>query len=125
VSDIGTDPVFHEEAAANFSAFRAIARGRLGLDWAHWRNHNGCMASITLKSLPVSLHRALKTRAARHKRSLNSEVIATLENSVAADRPIDIQAILAKEAQLLSKLNNLKVWATPEEIDRFKREGRE
>jgi plasmid stability protein len=83
------------------------------------------MASITLKSLPASLHRALKSRAAQHKRSLNKEVIAVLEQSVAISRPIDIEAMLAKERKLLDQMKKMNVWATPEEIDRFKREGRE
>jgi plasmid stability protein len=80
------------------------------------------MASITLKSLPASLHRALKTRAARHKRSLSSEVVATLEASVAKSQPVDVDALLERARELRSKL---KLIATPEEIDRFKREGRE
>jgi plasmid stability protein len=83
------------------------------------------MASITVKALPVLLHRELKSRAARHKRSLNSEIIARLEESVATDRPIDLKAMLAREAALRARLSKLGVWATPEEIDRFKREGRE
>jgi len=80
------------------------------------------MASITLKALPASLHRALKTRAAQHKRSLNLEVIATLEQSVARSQPVDVDALLKRARELRSKLNLI---ATPEEIDRFKREGRE
>jgi plasmid stability protein len=71
------------------------------------------MASITLKALPSSLHRALKSRAARHKRSLNSEVIALLETGVAAGRPVNVEAMLERARKLRAQ------------IDKFKREGRE
>lgn len=80
------------------------------------------MAAITLKSLPPSLHRALKSRAARHKRSLNQEVIAVLEESFAPARRLDVDAMIAKTRALRA---SLKFTASPEEIDRFKREGRQ
>lgn len=79
------------------------------------------MASITLKALPASLHRALKSQAARHKRSLNREVIALLEASVAPPRKVDVEAMIAKARKFRA---SLKFTTTPEEIDRFKREGR-
>ena len=80
------------------------------------------MPAITLKSLPASLHRSLKSRAARHKRSLNQEVIAVLEEAVAPSRRVDVEAMIAKTRALRA---SLKFTTTPEEIDRFKREGRE
>ena len=80
------------------------------------------MPAITLKSLPRPLHRTLKERAVRHKRSLNQEVIAVLEEAVAPSRRLDVEAMIAKVRALRSKYDFV---ATPEEIDRFKREGRE
>ncbi len=79
------------------------------------------MPAITLKSLPASLHRSLKSRAARHKRSLNQEVIAVLEDAVAPSRRVDVEAMIARTRALRE---SLKFTTTPEEIDRFKREGR-
>ena len=38
------------------------------------------MISITIKGIPEETHRELKKRAAAHRRSLNSEVIFTLES---------------------------------------------
>lgn len=85
-------------------------------------NHIGCsMSSITLKALPSSLHRALKSRAARHKRSLNQEVIAVLEEAVAPSRRVDVAEMLAKEQRFRDSLSFV---ARPEEIDAFKRQGR-
>ena len=40
------------------------------------------MTTLTLKSIPPSLHEALRRRAQRNRRSLNSEAIACLEQVV-------------------------------------------
>jgi plasmid stability protein len=40
------------------------------------------MVSITLKDIPDHLHRALKQRARLHHRSLNKEVLATIEVAI-------------------------------------------
>ncbi len=45
-----------------------------------------------------------------------------LEEKLASERPVDVEAMLARARELRSKMN---FTATPEEIDRFKREGRE
>ncbi|HWB59804.1 MAG TPA: hypothetical protein VG733_09935 [Chthoniobacteraceae bacterium] len=79
------------------------------------------MAAITLKSLPADLHRTLKVRAALHKRSLNQEVIAVLEEAVAPARRVDVEAAIAATRQFR---DSLKFKATPSEIEAFKREGR-
>ena len=80
------------------------------------------MTAITLKALPTSLHRQLKARAAQNKRSLNREVISVLEDAVAPSKRIDVEAMIAKTRDLRTRL---KFTTTPEEIDRFKHEGRE
>lgn len=80
------------------------------------------MPAITLKSLPASLHRSLKSRAARHKRSLNQEVIAVLEDAVAPSRRVDVEAMIERTRRLRE---SIKLQLTPEQIDAFKREGRE
>jgi plasmid stability protein len=43
------------------------------------------MASVTLKDLPRTLHMRLKLRAQRNGRSLDQEVIRTLEEATMAD----------------------------------------
>jgi plasmid stability protein len=79
------------------------------------------MAAITLKALPASLHRTLKSRAARHKRSLNQEVIAVLEEAVAPARRVDVEAMLADARRFR---DSLKFKINPAEIEAYKREGR-
>jgi plasmid stability protein len=79
------------------------------------------MAAITLKSLPPVLHRALKARAGRNKRSLNQEVIAVLEEAVAPSRRVDVEALLAATSRFRDSLG---FRAKPSEIEAFKRAGR-
>jgi plasmid stability protein len=40
------------------------------------------MVSITLKDIPRDLHRTLKQRALLHHRSLNKEILATIEQAL-------------------------------------------
>lgn len=41
------------------------------------------MPALTIKGVPDEVYRRLKTSAARHRRSLNSEVLTCLERSLA------------------------------------------
>ena len=50
------------------------------------------MPSLTLKALPRTLHRNLKARAKANHRSLNKEVIATLQTATAATGSVDLAA---------------------------------
>jgi plasmid stability protein len=79
------------------------------------------MPTITLKDIPRPLHRDLKKRAAAHHRSLNKEVIATLQNATAAARPLD-RASLAESIQRARSLFRRPV--TARQIDAWKRSGR-
>ena len=59
------------------------------------------MATMTVKDVPDKLHRRLKARAAAHRRSLNSEIIASLE-AAAGVQKLDHDALLARAASLRS-----------------------
>ena len=61
------------------------------------------MATMTVKDVPEKLHRRLKARAAAHRRSLNSEVIACLEATAGAQR-LDPDTLLARAASLRSRV---------------------
>ncbi|MCH7615667.1 MAG: hypothetical protein IH978_08025, partial [Nitrospinae bacterium] len=56
------------------------------------------MASLTIKNVPQSLLRQLKAQAARHRRSLNHEVIVCLE-SLTQSVLVDVDSLLAKARQ--------------------------
>lgn len=60
--------------------------------------------TITLKNVPKALHRNLKKRAALHKRSLNKEAIACLEEKVGVARPVPVKELLARYAKLRSRI---------------------
>jgi plasmid stability protein len=93
------------------------------IDRTNIGNHFGCpMPSITFKAFPVALHRALKTRAALNKRSLNQEVIAILEEKTAPSRKVDVEALIAEARRVRA---SLRFTISPEEIETLKREGRE
>jgi plasmid stability protein len=50
------------------------------------------MSTITIKNIPPAIHRTLKSRARAHGRSLNREIITTLERVVHGS-PIDAAAV--------------------------------
>lgn len=61
------------------------------------------MATVTVKDLPEKLHRQLKARALRHRRSLNSEIIEVLE-AATTSRKVDPDSLLARAAALRSRV---------------------
>jgi plasmid stability protein len=78
------------------------------------------MATLTLKDLPVDLHRKLKARAEQNGRSLNREVIECLEASFRAER-IDVDARIEEARAIRQSLTHR---LTDREITRLKRQGR-
>ena len=78
------------------------------------------MKTITVKNISGRLHETLKHRAMLAHRSLNNEIIASLE-VVTGLAPLNINQ-MAFDATLMQKA--FKGEATPAEIDRFKKEGR-
>jgi plasmid stability protein len=62
------------------------------------------VASITVKDIPEKLHRRLKALALAHRRSLNSEIIASLEAAASAEK-LDPDALLARAAALRSRVS--------------------
>jgi len=78
------------------------------------------MKTITVKNISSRLHETLKHRAILAHRSLNNEIIASLE-VVTGLSPVNVNQ-MAFDATLMQKA--FKGEALPEEIDRYKKEGR-
>jgi plasmid stability protein len=78
------------------------------------------MATITLKNLPDDLHHRLKERAAKNRRSLNSEVIACLEE-MAGPASRRAEDVLSDVKAFRKKLGG---HLTERQLNRYKREGR-
>lgn len=62
------------------------------------------MPTLTIKGMPDPLYQRLKQRASERRRSLNSEILVALEQSVAATPP-DAQALLARADTLRTGLH--------------------
>ena len=77
--------------------------------------------TITVKNIPPELYERLKQSAALHHRSINSEVIVLMEESLSAKKrkPEDF---LASARTLREKAGRYEL--KKEFIDRAKREGR-
>ncbi len=79
------------------------------------------MSNLTIKSLPESLHEALRDAAKRNHRSLNSEVIHRLERSLAT-RPAD-PADLIGQARVLRERARLP-YLSAAELEAVREDGR-
>jgi plasmid stability protein len=78
------------------------------------------MATITLKNIPDELHEALKKRASLQRRSLNNEIIASLEASLRST-PIDLESFLYKIQFLREEVSGR---LTDSDLKSLKNEGR-
>jgi plasmid stability protein len=78
------------------------------------------MPTLTLKDIPPELHRRLKARALRNRRSLNREVIECLRAATGAS-PIDPEALLAKARALREQVSGR---LSQRDLDAAKRTGR-
>lgn len=79
--------------------------------------------NLTLKEIPVTLHRRLKKRAAGNRRSLNKEAIQVLEDGTRENLPEpDIRQLIAELREINKRQKGI---ATVEEIRAAIREGRE
>jgi plasmid stability protein len=61
------------------------------------------MALLTVRNLPDEIHRALRSRAAKHGHSMEAEVRAILESAVSGERRVQLGSLLAEigeQAQL-------------------------
>jgi plasmid stability protein len=77
--------------------------------------------TITIKNMPKELHEDLKASAARHRRSLNKEIIAILEEEMHPRIRLP-EEVLADIHALRERFKNVRL--TEEEIDHAKKEGR-
>jgi len=79
------------------------------------------MTSITLKNIPPELYERLKEAAEAHRRSLNREVIACLEQVVRAQR-VDPEALIARARRLRELTEDYTI--SDDETHQAKEDGR-
>lgn len=78
------------------------------------------MSTITLKNVPPEIHKTLKSRAKAHGRSLNKEIIATLEGTVHGARVNT--AALVNHARAVRE--TVEAYLTQADLTAFKNAGR-
>lgn len=79
------------------------------------------MPAITVKNIPDDLYQRLRSAAAIHHRSINSELLVCLEEVLQPVR-LTVDEHLAAAARLRAQLDGLRV--TEKEISAAKRAGR-
>lgn len=79
------------------------------------------MANLSVKNVPKEVHRRLRERAKRNRRSLNSELIACLQEAV-MPRRIDPDEAAERIRTLRERYSGAPL--RDREIDRLKSEGR-
>jgi plasmid stability protein len=78
------------------------------------------VATLTLRNVPDDLYEDLKQRAAKHRRSLNQEVISILETR--ADHDVDLAAMRADAFRARMAARGVRV--TADEVEGWIKEGR-
>jgi hypothetical protein len=81
------------------------------------------VTTITVKNIPPLIYERLKQQAENNHRSINSEIITILEQTLQMRSPSEMEQIL----EGVRKVRELTAHyvATEEEITRWKNEGRE
>ena len=79
------------------------------------------MANLTIKNIPKELYEMLKIQAKSNHRSINSEVIVTLKNSLGMRERPCVEEVIRQARELRSRI---KVTLSEREINDAKRFGR-
>lgn len=79
------------------------------------------MYSITIKNIPAETYQRLKHQAKVNRRSINSEIIRILEQTV-QNKKIEPEEFLVRARQLREKTASYKI--TDDEFTQTKRSGR-
>jgi len=86
-------------------------------------NHEANMVTVTIKNIPEEIYEKIKLQAKANHRSVNSEIISIFEHAIQKRTPMDVKEILERARKVRELTAHYT--ATEEEIDRWKKEGRE
>jgi plasmid stability protein len=86
-------------------------------------NQEVLMVTITIKNIPEDLYERIKLQAKVNRRSVNSEIISIFEKSVPDRTPMDVAEILERARKVRELTAPYTI--TADDIDRWKKEGRE
>lgn len=81
------------------------------------------MVTVTIKNIPEEIYERIKLQAKANRRSVNSEIISIFEKAVPTRTPMDVKKVLerARKVREFTVDNTI----TEDEINRWKREGRQ
>jgi hypothetical protein len=79
------------------------------------------MATLTIKNVPDELYKTISELAKKNRRSLNSQAIVQLEQSVRKPT-VDVEETIRRARDLRAKYP--AAWLSQEDVDRAKNEGR-
>jgi antitoxin FitA len=79
------------------------------------------MPTLTVKNIPNEIYQRLRQRAEANRRSLNSEIIACIEQAVSS-QAIDPEQVLASARKIRENTSHYKI--TEEEYNQAKNMGR-
>jgi plasmid stability protein len=86
-------------------------------------NHEVNMVTITVKNIPEEIYEKIKLQAKANRRSVNSEIISIFEHAIQKRTPMDVKEVLERARKIRELTAHYTI--TNEEIDRWKKEGRE
>lgn len=78
------------------------------------------MSSLTIKNIPENILNKLKQRAKLNRRSLNSEIIKNLEETVNIAK-VNADLLIEKANKIRTKLN---IFVDEKSLTKFKNDGR-
>lgn len=81
------------------------------------------MVTITVKNIPEELYERIKSQAKVNRRSINSEIISIFEHAIPTRTPLEVKDVLERARKVRELTADYTI--TAEELDRWKKEGRE
>lgn len=81
------------------------------------------MVTITVKNILDEIYQRIKLQAKANPRSINSEIIAIFEQAVPKRTPVDVNETLERARKVRELTAHYT--ATTEDVDVWKKEGRE
>jgi antitoxin FitA len=86
-------------------------------------NREEKMVTVTIKNIPEEIYEKIKLQAKANHRSVNSEIISIFEHAIQKRTPIEVEEILERARKVRELTAHYTV--SEEELNRWKREGRE
>lgn len=81
------------------------------------------MVTITVKNIPEELYERIKLQAKANRRSINNEIISIFEQAIPKRTPMNVKEVLERARRVRELTAHYAI--TEDELNRWKKEGRE